>query len=137
MADFSEQIARAVADLKGMRADIRKEIRPAIKKAAEPMVAAAKSNADWSSRIPAAIKLSSTKRGVDIRVDRKKAPHARPYEGITGGSEFRHPVMGNRDRWVTQATRPFLEPAVKKHQGKLRSALVDVVDEAAKRHGLR
>lgn len=138
MADsFVRQLADASRELRGMSKEVRKETRPAIRKAAEPMVAAAKSNASWSSRIPGAIKLSNTRRGVTIRVNKAKAPHARPYEGITGGGQFRHPVHGHRSRWVSQATRPFLDPAVKAHRGKVREALVKVVDDAARRHGFR
>lgn len=138
MADsFARQLAEATRELRGMSKEVRKETRPAIRKAAEPMVAQARANASWSSRIPKAIRLSNTRRGVTIRVNKATAPHARPYEGIRGGSTFRHPVHGNRDRWVSQATRPFLDPAVKQHRGKVRAALVKVVYDAARRHGFR
>lgn len=137
MADFSAQVAKASRDLRAMSAQVRKEVRPAIRRAAEPMVAQARANASWSSRIPGAIRLSTTKRGVDIRVNQKRAPHARPYEGIGGGGQFRHPVFGNRDRWVSQPTRPFLDPAVRQHRGKVREELIKVVDDAARRHGFR
>lgn len=138
MADsFARQLAEATRELRGMSKEIRRETRPAIRQAAEPMVAQARANASWSSRIPKAIKLSNTRRGVTIRVNKAKAPHARPYEDITGGGQFRHPVFGNRARWVSQATRPFLDPAVKAHRGKVRAALVKVVDDAARRHGFR
>jgi cation diffusion facilitator CzcD-associated flavoprotein CzcO len=135
--DFARQVAKASAELRAMSKDVRKEIRPRIREAAQPMVAQAKANASWSTRIPGAIRMSIAKRGVDIKVSRKKAPHARPYEGITRSGKFRHPVFGNRDRWVSQATRPFLDPAVRQHRDKVRRALVDLVDDAARRHGFR
>jgi hypothetical protein len=135
--DFDRRVLEASDELRGMSREIRREIRPAIRKAAEPMVAAARQNASWSRRIPKAIRLSNTRRGVSIRVNQKKAPHARPYEGITGADKFRHPVFGNRDKWVDQSTRPFLEPAVQAHRGKVRAELVKVVDDAAQRHGFR
>lgn len=138
MADsFASELRRAAADLRGFSTQVRREIRPAVKRAAEPMVAAARANASWSTRIPGAIKISTLKRGVEIRVSRKRAPHARPYEGIAGGSTFRHPVYGNRDRWVTQQTRPFLEPAVRQHMPKVRAELIAMLDDAATRHGYR
>lgn len=137
MADsFSRQLAQAAKELRAMSADVRKEIRPAIREAAQPIVAEARANASWSSRIPRAIRLSNTRRGISIRVNQTRAPHARPYEGIGGNGQFRHPVFG-RDRWVSQATRPFLDPAVAKHRGKVRAALVRVVEDAARRHGFR
>lgn len=134
---FSAQLARASLDLRAMSKEVRREIRPALKKAAEPMVAAARANASWSSRIPRAIRVAVIKRGVEIRVSAKRAPHARPYEGISGNGQFRHPVFGNRDRWVPQKTRPFLDPAVKAHRNKIRPSLFAIVEEAAKRHGYR
>lgn len=138
MADsFTAQLAQASRDLRAMSTEVRREIRPALKEVAEPMVAAARSNASWSSRIPKAIRLAVIKRGVEIRVSKARAPHARPYEGIGGNAQFRHPVFGNRDRWVPQKTRPFLDPAVKAHRNKIRPRLFEIVEEAAKRHGYR
>lgn len=120
-----------------MSTAVRREIRPALKDVAEPMVAAARANASWSTRIPKAIRLSVLKRGVEIRVSKKRAPHARPYEGIGGNDQFRHPVFGDRSRWVSQKTRPFLDPAVKAHRSKIRPRLFQVVEEAARRHGYK
>lgn len=135
--NFANELRRAAADLRGFSTQVRREIRPAVKRAGEPMVAAARANASWSTRIPKAIKMRTLKSGIEIRVSRKQAPHARPYEGIAGGSTFRHPVYGNRNRWVTQATRPFLEPAVKQHMPKVRRELAAMLDDAARRHGYR
>jgi hypothetical protein len=136
-SDFSAQLHMAGAHLRAMSRQVRSKTRPALKKAAEPMVAQARSNASWSTRIPGAIRLAVTARGVDIRVSSKKAPHARPYEGIGGNATFRHPVMGNRDRWVSQDTRPFLMPAVRQHRRKVRAALIQVVQDAATAHGYK
>lgn len=135
--DFSAQLRRAADDLRAMSTQIRRGIRPAIKDGAQPMVAQARANASWSTRIPGAIRVAVLKSGVDIRVNRRKAPHARPYEAIGGNATFRHPVHGNRSTWVSQQTRPFLDPAVEQHRPKVRKALVDLVDEAARRHGYR
>jgi hypothetical protein len=61
-------------------------------------------------------------------VNTRKAPHARPYEGITSrGSTFRHPVFGH-DVWVEQETRPFLFPAVEAKK----DAAVDLVKQAVR-----
>lgn len=135
--DFSVQLRRASADLRAMSMQVRRGIRPTIKRASEPMVAQARANASWSTRIPGAIRVAVLKSGVDIRVNRRKAPHARPLEGIGGNATFRHPVFGNRSRWVSQQTRSFLDPAVEQHRGKVRKALIDLVGEAAREHGYR
>jgi len=138
MADpFDVQLARASLDLKAMSTEVRREIRPALRKIARPMIKDAKDNADWSSRIPGAIRLSVLKRGVSIRVSRRKAPHARAYEGIAGRKTFRHPVFGDREHWVEQKTRPFLDPAVQAHAHKIRPAMVEIIEDAARRHGYK
>lgn len=134
---FSMQLRRTGDLLREISTEVRREIRPAIKKAAEPIVRDAKKNASWSSRIPKAIRVSVLKRGVEIRVSAKKAPHARVLEGITGNRTFRHPLFGNRERWFDQKTRPFLTPAVEKHLPKVRAAVIRIVDEAAVRHGYK
>jgi len=107
---------RALAEAFGtLPAEMRAELRPRLKAAGGLVAAAARSNASWSSRIPGAIRVSTsfTSRtgGVSVRVDSQKAPHARAYEGIAGNATFRHPVYGG-DTWVEQETRPFLAPAV-------------------------
>lgn len=124
----------AVADLQAMPKEIRKQLRPALKQAADPIVSAARGNASWSTRIPAAISTRVLKRGVEIRVSQKKAPHARPYEGLSGMT-FRHPVFGDRDVWVAQRARPFLLPAVRAHRDEVRKAVTDVVEQVARDHG--
>ncbi|MFO7164908.1 MAG: hypothetical protein DIU75_016385 [Mycolicibacterium hassiacum] len=129
-----------LADLREMPAEIRRKLRPRLLQVTRPMVNRAKANAGWSRRIPGAIGLSVTKRGVLIRVNVTKAPHARPYEGISGnnrGGFFRHPVFGNRDNWVAQRERPFLLPAVRAHAAEVRPAIMRVVEEVARSRGFR
>src|SRR5690554_3410860 len=106
-------------------------MRPALQKAAKPIVDDAKRRAGmWSTRIPGAISLSVRKNGVMIRVSGKKAPHARPYEGMVGNrKKFRHPVFGDEDKWVDQRTRPFLIPAVNAHRREVTAEVVRTIDQ--------
>jgi hypothetical protein len=131
-----------VHELGRMPDDIRTGLRIGFRKAGQAVMADAKTNASWSSRIPAAMSLrTSTKAksaGVFIRVDAKKAPHARPYEGFSNrGDSFRHPVFGHREVWVTQATRPFLYPAAVKGRDRVQAAAELAVRQAALRAGFR
>lgn len=114
--------------------DLRKELKAVVEKHVVPD---AKANASWSSRIPKAIKPQVTTKGVGVRVGRKRAPHGRPFEGLRGGSSFRHPVFGNREVWVSQPTRPFLSPAVDKNQEKAAQAALKAVDSAGRKAGFR
>lgn len=132
-------ISTVVADLRAMPPEIRRKLRPALRRCAEPMVREAKANASWSSRIPGAISLSVTKNGVKIRVSLSKAPHARAYEGMSSDrvGNFRHPVFGDEDVWVSQRERPFLMPAVGHNQAAVDPAIRQVVESTAREHGFR
>lgn len=114
----------------------RQEVRGALLKAGQLVVTEAKARSAWSTRIPGAIsttaRITGSKPGVIIRVSQAKAPHARPYEGITQGATFRHPVFfvsDKRNVWVTQQTRPFLFRAV----GTQREAVKDQIASAVLR----
>lgn len=112
--------------------ELRRELRPRIRAGSDEIVRDMRARASYSSRIPGAIRstvsFASRSGGVTIRVDARRAPHARPLEGAsTRGSTFRHPVFGNRDVWVSQATRPFFFPAVKAGQAQLRRHISEAV----------
>lgn len=122
--------------------DVPKELRPRLRKAivsaGDAVAAQARSNAAWSTRIPSAIKTRvrfGSSAGVRVVVDSKKAPHARPFEGIGSrdrdfrGGTFRHPVFG-RDRWVEQQQRPFLVPALQAKQDEAVRAVQEAIDSA-------
>lgn len=125
-----------IADLGAMPADLRRELRPAMRRAAQPILTDAKQRASWSSRIPGAIKIGTSftarKPGVRLVVNSSKAPHARPYEFGSGRNRnLRHPVFGNREVWVEQSTRPFFFPAVRAGQaGAVREADLAVLTTA-------
>lgn len=114
----------------------RRELRPALRAAGAKVKAAAASNAAWSSRIPGALYVATSgvegRSAVTIGARAAAAPHARPYEGITGERSFRHPVYG-RDVWVSQACRPFLAPAVASEQSAVVAELGDAVGRALDR----
>lgn len=100
--------------------ELRRELRPALRHAGEELRSDMRRRASYSSRIPGAIGLtvsfSAKGGGIRLRVNSRKAPHARVLErGNLGGraGTFRHPVFGDRDHWVTQETRPFFFPALK------------------------
>ena len=43
---------------------------------------------------------------------------------------FRHPVYGNRDRWVNQDMHPFLAPAVKKNEALIQREVTAALNDA-------
>lgn len=111
----------------------RRELRKAIRTGLSGIARDAKGRASWSTRIPGAItvgaRLSGSPGGY-VKVAGAKAPHGRPYEGVTG-STFRHPVFGG-PAWVTQSARPFLFPAAQAGLPAARDAIAAGVDRALK-----
>lgn len=98
---------------------LRRELRPAMRRAGEELRGDMRKRASYSSRIPSAIRMttsfSARGGGVKFRVDARRAPHARVLErGNMRGraTHFRHPVFGDKETWVTQPTRPFFFPAL-------------------------
>lgn len=121
--------------------ELRTKTRAAVRTAASPIVAQAKKNAAWSTRIPGAIRVRSQftgkNAGVTIRVALRTAPHGRAFEDLSGKSRngtFRHPVFG-RDRWVNQKTRPFIAPAVRDHREDTLAAVDQAVTTVLARAG--
>jgi hypothetical protein len=139
-ADPSQAIRALAKELDGIPKELRQKLRPALRAAAEPVVQDARSRASWSTRIPRAISMSvrfSRDPGVLIRVRRSVAPHGRAYEGITGASDFVHPVFGHRDREVAEGTRPYLEPAVRAAADNVLATAAGVVEQVARERGFR
>lgn len=93
----------------------------------------------WSKSIPPTIKHQI--RGMNVKViagppQYTNTPHggglAAAMEHRGQGGTFRHPVFGDREKWVTQAAHPYLAPAVNKN----RKAIIGACDAALKT-GLR
>lgn len=120
--------------------ELRSKLRPALRAAGMEILRTAALDSMWSSRIPHALELkvsfASRRPGVFIRVNKAKAPHARPFEGILGDS-WRHPVFGHQTTWVTQRARPFLLPAVQKGAPAARKLIAEAVNEATANGGFK
>lgn len=130
------ELQQLVKDLGKVPPELRKALRPALKKAANPILADAKRRAAFSTRIPKAIRVSVTyskkKAGVRLVVNQKRAPHARPLENLGQRGTFRHPLFGNYHRWTDQLARPFLFPAVFAHAEDVSKAVDATVEQVAK-----
>lgn len=132
------QLEALIKDLGAIPRDVQRELRPALRRAVQPAAQRVRSNASWSSRIPAATKVSTSfgrTPGVTVRVDAKAAPGARPIEHDGQPGMFRHPVYGNREVWVSQAARPFFYRAIEATADQIRDAVGDAVMGVARDHG--
>ena len=130
----SGELDRLVADLSKLPREVRRQVIPALERAARPIERDMKRRASWSTRIPGAISVETSSGGlfgarrapgVRLRVDSRAAPHARPLEGFSR-PVFRHPVYGNRQVWVSQRARSFFAPAIRAGE----AGVVRAVDEA-------
>lgn len=136
------EVRQLVADLRGLAAGkvITAALRRNLRKAAEPIRQQVQANAAWSTRIPAAVAIGTafnkSSTGVFIRVNARKAPHARPFENSGLRGVFRHPVFAS-DVWVAQQSRPFFFNETDKHAFEVEVAVAEAVEIAAVSAGFR
>ena len=126
------QVARQLASI---APEMRRGTTRAIVQGGAPIVAQAKANAAWSSRIPSAITMrtaySGRRAGIFIRVDSARAPHARGYEDVTGRGEVRHPVYGVWRQNVKYAkSKPFTAPAIRAGAPRVRAGIEQAISDA-------
>lgn len=114
--------------------ELRRELRPQLRAAGQHILDDMKRRASYSTRIPGATRMtvsfSARGGGIRFRVMASRAPHARVLErGNLGGraATFRHPVFGDPDVWVSQATRPFFFPAVAAGRPELNKGISNAV----------
>lgn len=131
------ELQALIRDLGAIPPALRRELRPGMLRAAQPVLQEMRRRSSWSSRIPGAISMTQagTTFGVRFRVDSGRAPHARPYENDGSPGTFRHPVYGNRENWVSQAARPFFYGSVADKADEVRDAIGDIVMQVAHEHG--
>ncbi|MFI7042588.1 HK97 gp10 family phage protein [Microbispora rosea] len=140
---MSADLDKLIADFRKMPLDTRRKLRTEIRRVAAPVLSQVRSNAGWSSRIPAATTIkvgySKSKSGATIVTSARKAPHARPYEhdGVPG--TFRHPVnrpaARRRKPWVSQAARPFFYRAVSEAAPKVEDGFRELIMRVARENG--
>ena len=102
------------------RPEVHREVRRAVKAAAELVAEDARRKASWSTRIPGTVKASVLGNGTaaSVRAGGAKAPHAKALENAGRDGMFRHPVFPDQSKtrsewtWVSQQARPFLHPAL-------------------------
>lgn len=125
------QLAR---DLRAASPESWKALRLALRAAAEPVKLDAQSRAGFSKRIPGTIKVRVGSGGsVKIVAGGSNAPDAAPLENKGREGTFRHPIPGNREKWVNQQARPFLAPALDAHRDEVAAAIESAVADAVAR----
>jgi hypothetical protein len=136
---MADEIERLIRDMGRIPKDLKKQLRPRLRIAGRVVADDAKLRASWSTRIPRAIRVSTSftgrRPGVSVIVNKNKAPHARPYEHGGEPGKFRHPRWGDRRHWFDQTARPFLAPALAAKQDEAGRLIADAVDETTRDAG--
>jgi hypothetical protein len=135
----SADVRKLINDINKMKGDIPRHMNREMREAARPVAETAKRNASWSTRIPGAISVGTSRSqrlpGATIKVS-KSVPHARLYEFGANGATFRHQTYGH-DPWVVENVRPFIAPAIAQHAESFAKALDKAVSKAAAAAGFR
>jgi len=90
--------------------------------------------------IAAAIRISvrttSGSAGARVWVDRSALPpDLRNMPGVLNTGRIRHPVFGNRHKWVTQwvSPSPWWDATVRRHQPRMRAEIARITDDVKSR----
>jgi hypothetical protein len=144
LRDISRDL-KVAASPKGLRGELRRNIAAAV----QPMKQQVQRNA---FAIPAAgskqtglrvaimratkIRISLTSRNVLVRlmVDASSMPAGQeqlPALMEGDGVKWRHPVYGNTETWVAQASHPYFRPAIPPHLPGVNAGVLAAVDRTA------
>lgn len=120
---------------------VRRRIRAVVQESGKDILEAMKRSASWSTRIPDATNLRTSfgvrSSGVTVATSARKAPHARPYEGVNGDGMFRHPLFGDRQDWIEQHTRPFFFASSDEATPEVEKHIDEAIDEAIREAGFK
>lgn len=134
------QLREFIRSFEKFPADIRKDLRPLLKKSGDQALTRARQNAQWSKRIPGSLRVavSFTKRsaGVTLVSNRLKAPHGRAYANLGRAGFFRAPTGNPPEPWVRHAARPWFfdvsdQVLTKDIDGKIGA----IVDATSRKYG--
>lgn len=122
--------------------ELRREVRPLLRKSGQRALMRAKANASWSSRIPASLRLSVTfskkTAGVQLVSNKNKAPHGRAYAGLGKNKTFRAPTGTPAEPWIPHRTRPWFFGVADVELSKdFDRDVGEIVDKIMRTHGFR
>ncbi len=139
-AEKFEKVSRALKD--AGRGDLRKALNAEMRKGARPLIPQARDSA--LSTLPTkgglarqvskepmrvSVQTGATTAGVAIVVGRRRGGARSANQG-----RVRHPVFGNRDRWVTQVVQPgWFDKSLRRKAPDVRRNLDSAVNDFVKR----
>lgn len=87
------------------------------------------------ARVSGAVGISQTRKGVRIRVSAQRVGDygntlPRYLDGsLPKSKNWRHPLFGNREIWVTQHGSPWFFNTIDRHRASFRKAVFDVMEQ--------
>ena len=142
---MEEGFSPVIKAIKKWEPEVRKQLRKELRASGETIAAGSRLLAGAHSKtIPPTIKtrtrIQSRKVEVEIRAGSADVPIAGLFEfGNKGGSKsqastgrgsFRHPVFGDRGKWVNQDMHPYIAPIVKLRIPTVTRRVSDAVNQA-------
>ena len=130
----TSDLRRLAKDLRAAKSPLLKGMRQGLRAAGEIVAADARVRAEEASKtIPPSIKVRVASTTVAVVAGGPGVPLAGLMEignkkSAKGATTFRHPVFGNRTRWVDQPMHPYLAPAGRAHEAEVERAVADVID---------
>lgn len=137
-------LAKLARDLKSADRLLRRGMAKRVRRAAGPVADLARAKAaEVSPKVARTIKVRSRLSGPTARVeiisDASRMPAG--HEALPGllengnagraGAVFRHPVFGDKERWVSQPTHPFLRPALEEGGPAALTEIEGVIEDLA------
>lgn len=137
----TQELRDFIRTFEKLPADLRKEMRPLLKKSGDRALAKARQNSQWSRRIPGSLRVvvSLTKRsaGVSLTSNRLKAPHGRPFANLGKAGFFRVPTGKDPLPYARVAARPWFFDAGEGMTRDIDEQIGKIVDSVARSHGFR
>jgi hypothetical protein len=124
--------------------ELRKELHRGLRQAAKPIIQAQKEAAarDLPQRGGLAKRVARSRITASVKTGRDPGVSIKTRRTSTDTGRLRHPVFGNRERWVTQTVdkgwfseTPYEAGRVADVRREIERVLVDVAQEVARRHG--
>jgi hypothetical protein len=135
-ATFRDFMAQVKAFDPKLATALRRRLRQAGEETTRDMKGVVGSG-DMRSKIAGGIKTSvatsKSRQGVSIESTGNKLGAQRTgMHRAWNKGEFRHPVFGNKKKWVHQSGNPFFGSTIRRHEDDMREAVLDALNDALK-----
>jgi hypothetical protein len=129
-----------MASVKAFDPKLARALRKKLRKAGEETVTDMKGvvgsgdlRGGISGGIRTAVATGKSRQGVSIEsTGNKLGPQRKGMHRAWNKGSFRHPVYGNKNKWVHQSGNRFFGGTIRKHEDDMREAVLDALDEALK-----